>query len=60
MGMAIKEYFKMMKEMFRYLILIPFIPFLYVLMRVLGKSFEANSNIPEDLDEQERMANNRE
>ena len=55
--MAIKEYFKMAKEMFGYLILIPFIPFLYVLMRILGKSFEANSNIPEDLEEQEKTAN---
>jgi hypothetical protein len=26
-------------------------------MRILGKSFEANSNIPEDLEEQEEMAN---
>ena len=52
-----KEYFKIMKEMFRYLILIPFIPFLYMLMRILGKSFEAKSNIPEDLEEQEKMAN---
>ena len=55
--MVMKEYFKIMKEMFRYLILIPFIPFLYMLMRILGKSFEAKSNIPEDLEEQEKMAN---
>lgn len=57
MGMAVKEYFKMAKEMSEYLILIPFIPVLFIIMWILGKGLEVNSKIPEDLDEQEEQAN---
>lgn len=57
MGMAVKEYFKMAKEMSEYLILIPFIPVLVIIMWILGKGLEVNSKIPEDLDEQEEQAN---
>lgn len=55
--MAIKEYFKVAKESVRYVVLIPFIPVLFILMWVFGKSFEAGSKVPEDLKDQEDAAN---
>ena len=57
MGMAIKEYFKIAKESVRYMLLIPFIPVLFILMWIFGKSFEIASKVPEDLKEQEDAAN---
>lgn len=55
--MAIKEYFKVAKESVRYVVLIPFIPVLFILMWIFGKSFEAGSKVPEDLKDQEDAAN---
>ena len=59
MGMAIKNYFDVIKTIGRYLLLIPFIPIVLIMMFVFSKVFEVNSKIPEDLENQTRMANSK-
>jgi hypothetical protein len=52
-----KTFLSIVKEFFRYIILVPFIPLLVIMMWAFAEALKFHGEIPEDLDEQYKPTN---